>query len=167
VSDIGIVFPWWFTFGAALMIALPVTTAIMVGLGVVASRARRRGHARRLAGRKWSASIVAPFRLLGLGFGGWAVVSEIRKQIYEVRHYFTLDMAQEVDGIAFPAGTRVAVDEDEALKAAELPAGAMVTLRAAAWQGKLELSVANAAHGRITNGTLAASTASPAKWESG
>jgi hypothetical protein len=53
VSDIGIVFPWWFTLGAALMIALPVTTAIMVGLGVAASRARHLGHARRLTGVKW------------------------------------------------------------------------------------------------------------------
>ena len=171
VSDIGIVFAWWFTLGAALMIALPVTTAIMVGLGVAVSRARRLGHARRLAGLKWSTSVVAPFWLLGLGFGGWAVVSEIRNQIYEIRHYFTLDKAQEVDGIAFPAGTRVELDEDEALKAAELPAGATVMLRAAAWQGKLEFAspghAANAAHGRITNGTLAASTASPAKWESG
>ena len=30
MSDISIVFPWWFTLGAALVIALPVTTAIMV-----------------------------------------------------------------------------------------------------------------------------------------
>ena len=110
VSDVGIVFPWWFILGVALMIALPVTTAIMVGLGVAASRARRRGHARRLAGLKWSASIVAPFWLLGLAFGGWYVVSEIRERIYEARHYFTLDKAREVDGIAFPAGTWVALD---------------------------------------------------------
>jgi len=39
VSDVGIVFPWWFILGVALMIALPVTTAIMVGLGVAASAA--------------------------------------------------------------------------------------------------------------------------------
>ena len=128
VNDIGIVFPWWFTLGAAWMIALPVTTSIMVGLGVAASRARRLGHARRVAGIKWSMSIVAPFWLIGLSFGGWAAVSEIRRQIYEVRHYFTLDKAREVDGIEFPAATRVELDEDEALKAAELPAGAMVTL---------------------------------------
>jgi hypothetical protein len=163
VSDIGIAFPWWFTLGAALMIALPVTSAIMLGLGVAASRARRRGHARRLAGLKWSTSIVAPFWLLGLGFGGWAMVSEIRKQIYEVRHYFTLDKAQKVDDIAFPAGTRVELDEDKALKAAELPADATVTLRAAAWQGRLEFAAPvhapNAAHGRITDGTLAPQTA--------
>ena len=141
------------------MIALPVTTAIMVGLGVAASRARRRGRARRLAGLKWSASIVAPFWLPGLAFGGWYVVSEIRERIYEARHYFTLDKAREVDGIAFPAGTWVALDEDEALKEAELPAGETVRLRAAAWQGKLEFAAPahapNAAHGRITDGTLA------------
>jgi len=159
VSDVGIVFPWWFILGVALMIALPVTTAIMVGLGVAASRARRRGRARRLAGLKWSASIVAPFWLPGLAFGGWYVVSEIRERIYEARHYFTLDKAREVDGIAFPAGTWVALDEDEALKEAELPAGETVRLRAAAWQGKLEFAAPahapNAAHGRITDGTLA------------
>ena len=159
MSDIGIVFPWSFTLGVALMIALPVTTAIMVGLGVAASRARRRGHARRLAGLKWSASIAAPFWLLGLAFGGWYVVSEIRERIYEARHYFTLDKAREVDGITFPAGTWVALDEDEALKEAELPAGETVRLRAAAWQGKLEFAAPahapNAAHGRITDGTLA------------
>ena len=119
MSDIGIVFPWWFTLAVALMIALPVTTALMVGLGVAAYRARRRGQARRLAGLKWCMSIVAPFWLVGLSFGGWAVVSEIRRQIYEVRHYFTLDKAKEVDGIVFPAGTWVALDEDEALKEAE------------------------------------------------
>ena len=159
MSDVGIVFPWWFILGVALMIALPVTTAIMVGLGVAASRARRRGRARRLAGLKWSASIVAPFWLSGLAFGGWYVVSEIRERIYEARHYFTLDKAREVDGIAFPAGTWVALDEDEALKEAELPAGETVRLRAAAWQGKLEFAAPahapNAAHGRITDGTLA------------
>ena len=162
MSDIGIVFPWWFILSLAVMIALPVTTAIMVGLGVAAFRARRLGQARRLARLKWSMSVVAPFWLLGLGFGGWAAVSEIHKQIYEARHYFTLDRAQEVDGIAFPAGTWVALDEDEALKAAELPAGATVTLRAAAWEGKLEFAAPahapNAAHGRITDGTLTAST---------
>ena len=140
MSDVGIVFPWWFILGVALMIALPVTTAIMVGLGVAASRARRRGRARRLAGLKWSASIVALFWLPGLAFGGWYVVSEIRERIYEARHYFTLDKAREVDGIAFPAGTWVALDEDEALKEAELPAGETVRLRAAAWQGKLEFA---------------------------
>ena len=159
MSDVGIVFPWWFILGVALMIALPVTTAIMVGLGVAASRARRRGRARRLAGLKWSASIVAPFWLPGLAFGGWYVVSEIRERIYEARRYFTLDKAREVDGIAFPAGTWVALDADEALKEAELPAGETVRLRAAAWQGKLEFAAPahapNAAHGRITDGTLA------------
>ena len=106
---------------------------------------------------------MAPFRLLGLGLGGWAMVSDIRKQIYEARHYFTLDKAQEIDGIALPAGTRVVRDEDEALKTAELPAGATATLRAAAWQGKLEFAAPahapNAARGRITEGTFAASTA--------
>jgi hypothetical protein len=163
VSDIGIVFPWWFALGVALMIALPVTTAVMAGLGVAAARARRLGHARRLAGLKWSMSIVAPFWLLGLGFGGLAMVSEIRRQIYGARHYFTLDTSRAVDGIAFPAGTRVELDEDEALYAAELPAGATVTLRAAAWQGRLEFTAPahapNAAHGRIADGTLAASAA--------
>jgi hypothetical protein len=163
VSDIGIVFPWWFTLAAALVIALPVTTAIMVGLGAAASRARRLGHARRFARLIWSTSIVAPFWLLGLGFGGWAAVSEIRRQIYGVRHYFTLDTAQEVDGIVFPAGTLIELDEDEALEAAELPAGATVTLRGAAWRGRLEFAAPvhapNAAHGRIADGTLAASTA--------
>ena len=158
MSDVGIVFPWWFILGVALMIALPVTTAI-IGLGVAASRARRRGRARRLAGLKWSASIVALFWLPGLAFGGWYVVSEIRERIYEARHYFTLDKAREVDGIAFPAGTWVALDEDEALKEAELPAGETVRLRAAAWQGKLEFAAPahapTAAHGRITGGTLA------------
>jgi len=162
VSDIGIVFPWWFTLGAALMIALPVTTAIMAGLGVAAYRARRRGQARRLAGLKWSMSIVAPFWLLGLAFGGWVKVGEISRHIYDVRHYFTLDKAQEVDGIAFPAGTLVELDEDEALEAAELPAGATVMVRAVAWQGRLEfvapVHAPNAAHGRIGDGTLAAST---------
>ena len=69
MSDIGVVFPWWFTLGAALMIALPVTTAIMVGLGVAASRGRHLGHARRLAGIKWSMSIVAPFWFVELSFG--------------------------------------------------------------------------------------------------
>jgi len=102
---------------------------------------------------------VAPFWLPGLAFGGWYVVSEIRERIYEARHYFTLDKAREVDGIAFPAGTWVALDEDEALKEAELPAGETVRLRAAAWQGKLEFAAPahapNAAHGRITDGTLA------------
>jgi hypothetical protein len=162
VSDIGIVFPWWFALGAALMVALPVTTAIMLGLGVAAFRARRLGSARRLARLKWSLSVVAPFWLLGLGLGGWAMVGEIRRQIYEERHYFTLDQAREVDGIAFPAGTRVELDEDEALEVAELPAGTTVRLGAAAWRGRLEFTApahaANAAHGRITDGTLAAST---------
>lgn len=162
MSDIGIVFPWWFSLGAALVIALPATTAIIVGLGVAAYRARRLGHARRLAGFKWSAFIVAPFWLVGVGFGGWAGVSEIREQIYEARHYFTLDKAREVDGIAFPAGTRVELDEAAALKVAELPAGATVTLRGAAWQGRIEFAAPahapNSLHGRITAGTLAVST---------
>ena len=163
MSDVGIVFPWWFALGVALMMALPVTTAIMVGLGAAAYRARRRGQTRRLAGLKWSMSIVAPVWLLGLGFGGWVKVGEISRQIYDLRHYFTLAEAQEVDGTVLPAGTWVALDEDEALKEAELPAGATVTLRAATWQGRLEFAAPahapNAAHGRITDGTLAASTA--------
>ena len=162
MSDIGIGFPWWFTLGVALMIALPVTTAIMVGLGVVAYRARRRGQTRRLLGLKWSMSIVAPFWLLGLGFGAWVKVGEISRHIYDLRHYFTLAKAEEVDGIAFPAGTWVALDQDEALKEAELPAGATVTLRGAAWQGRIEFAApafpVGSVHGRITAGTLAAST---------
>jgi Kef-type K+ transport system membrane component KefB len=41
VSDIGIIFPLWFSVGLALLVALPVTTAIMAGLGVAAYRIRR------------------------------------------------------------------------------------------------------------------------------
>jgi hypothetical protein len=163
VSDIGIVFPWWFALAAALVIALPVTSAIMLGLGAAAFRARRLGHARRLRGVLWSTAIVAPFWLLGLGLGGWAMVGEIRNQIYQARHYFTLDEAREVDGVAFPAGTRVELDEDGALRVAELATGATVRLGAAAWQGKLEFAAPmhapNTAHVQISDGTLAASAA--------
>ena len=63
------------------------------GLGVAASRARRLGHARRVAGINWSMSILAPFWLVRLSFGGWAAVSEIRRQIYEVRHRQQLGFA--------------------------------------------------------------------------
>lgn len=163
MSDIGIIFPFWFTAGLALIVALPVTTAIMVGLGVAAYRIRRRDRTRRLTGLKWSAIIIGPFWLGELALGGWMLVSLIHANIENAQRYFTLDKAAEIDGIVLPAGTRVELDENRALKVAELPDGATVTLRGASWQGKVEFAepahAPNAARGQITDGTLAASTA--------
>jgi len=163
VSDIGFIFPFWLTVALALVLALPVTTVIMAGLGVAAYRIRRRDRTRRLTGLKWSAIIVAPFWFGGLALGGWMLVATIWGQIDEAKRYFTLDKAAEIDGVALPAGTRVELDENRVLKVAELPDGAALTLRGASWQGKVEFAepahAPNAAHGQITDGTLAASTA--------
>jgi hypothetical protein len=163
LSDIGTIFPFWFTAGLALILALPVTTAIMVGLGVAAYRIRRRDRSRRLTGLKWSAIAVAPFWLGGLALGGWILLSLVLDKIEGAQRDFTLDKAAEVDGVALPAGTRVELDESRVLKVAELPDGAAVTLRGASWRGRIEFAepahAPNAAHGQITDGTLAASAA--------
>ena len=160
MSDIGIEFPPFFIVALALVLALPVTTAIMVGLGIAWRRLRRRDPTRRLTGLKWGAIVVAPLWLAGLVLGGLWLVSEIEREIYGAQHYFTLDKAAEIDGIALPAGTQVTLDETRALQAAELPEGTTLTLRGAAWQGRVEFAMpANAPdgkHGQITAGTLAA-----------
>ncbi len=162
MSDIGLSFSPWFIVGLALMIALPVTTAIVVGLGAAAYRIRRRDRTRRLTGLKWGAIIVAPLWLVGLGFGGLMLVSEIHRHIEEAQHDFTLDKAATVDGIALPAGTRVELDDKKALATAELPDGATLALRRATWQGKVDFTAPahapNAAHGLINEGTLATTT---------
>ena len=162
MSDIGINFPIEFVAGLALILALPVTTAILAGLGVAAYRSRQRDRTRRLTGLKSSAIIVAPFWLGGLAFGGWMLVSLIYAKSEEAQRYFTLGKAAEIDGVALPAGTRVELDESHVLRVAELPDGAAVTLRGASWQGRIEFAepahAPNAARGQISDGTLAAST---------
>jgi hypothetical protein len=141
VSDIGLDFPPWFTVGFALILALPVTTAIMAGLAIAWRRHRRRAPARRLTTLKWSAIVIAPLWLAGLGFGGLLLVAEIRKQAENAQRYFTLDKAAEIDGVALPAGTRAELDENHALQVAELPDGATLALRGATWRGRLEFAI--------------------------
>jgi hypothetical protein len=163
VSDIGIEFPPLFVVGLALLFALPVTTAIMAGLGIAWRRLRRRDPNRRLTALKWSAAIVAPFWLSGLVLGGLWLVSEIEREIYGAQHYFMLDKAAEIDGVTLPAGTQVTLDEDRALQVAELPNGTTLELSGATWQGRVEFATPahapNGKHGQITEGTLAAPTA--------
>jgi hypothetical protein len=163
VSDINIIFPLSFTIGLALLLALPITTAVLAGLGIAWQRIRRRDPTRRLTALKWCAIAVAPFWLAGLGCGGWILISETQRAISNAQHYFTLDKAAEIDGIALPAGTRVALDDDHVLQVAELPDGATLALRGATWQGKIEFAMPantpNKAHGQITAGTLAAPAA--------
>jgi hypothetical protein len=161
VSDIGLNFPLWFTIGFALLLALPVTTAIMAGLAIARRRLRRRDPTRRLTALKWSTIVIAPFWLAGLGVGGLLLVAELRERAENAQRYFTLGKAAEIDGVALPAGTRVELDESHALQVAELPEGATLALRGATWQGKLEFAMPahapNGAHGQLTDGSLAAS----------
>lgn len=160
MSDIGLNFPFWFTAALALVVALPVTTAIMAGLGIAAYCIRRRDPARRLTALKWTAIAVGPFWLVGLVLGGLLLVSEIQRHIEIAQDYFTLDKATEIDGVALPAGTTVTLDESHALSRAELPDGATATLRGASWQGKIDFAepahAPDAKHGQISEGTLAA-----------
>lgn len=161
MSDIRIEFPAWFIVGLALVVALPVTTVLMAGLGIAWRRLRRRGPTRRLTAFKWSAAAVAPFWLAGLIFGGLWLVSEIERTIYGAQHYFTLDKATEIDGVVLPAATQIELDEKRALRAAGLPDGAMLKLSGAMWQGSVEFTMPihapNGKHGQIASGTLAAS----------
>jgi hypothetical protein len=160
VSDIGIEFPPLFAIGLALLLALPVTTALMAGLGIAWRRLRRRDPDRRLTALKWSTAVVAPFWLAGLILGGLWLVSEIEREIYGAQHYFRLDKAAEIDGVRLPAGTQVTLDENRALQAAELPDGTTLALSGATWQGRIEFAMPAHApdgkHGQITEGTLAA-----------
>jgi hypothetical protein len=160
VSDIRIEFPPFFIIGLALVLALPVTTAIMAGLGIAWRRLRRRDPARRLTSLKWSAIVVAPFWFAGLVLGGLWLVSEIQREIYGAQHYFRLATAAEIDSVALPAGTQVELGENGALQVAELPDGATLNLRGAVWQGRVEFAMPAHApdgkHGQITAGTLAA-----------
>ena len=98
---------------------------------------------------------------MGLGVGGWTTLSFILKQVAEAQHYFTLDKAVEVDGITLPAGTRVELDDANALRVAELPNDTTLALRGTMWRGRIEFAepshASNAAHGQITDGTLAVS----------
>src|SRR5215472_725800 len=160
MSDIGIVFPIWFGAGVALVSALPITTAILAGIGIAAYRIRRRDPSRRSNGLRWAAIIVAPFWLAGASLGALWLISEIQHENYGAQHYFTLDKAAEIDGVTLPAGTQVTLDESLALQGAELPQGATATLQGATWQGKIEFEMPgrtnHAVHGQIAQGTLAA-----------
>jgi hypothetical protein len=115
--------------------------------------------ARRLTRLKCSLIVVAPFWLLGLGVGGWTTLSFILKQVAEAQHYFTLDKAVEVDGITLPAGTRVELDDANALRVAELRDDTTLALRGTMWRGRIEFAepshASNAAHGQITDGRCA------------
>lgn len=159
MSDISFIFPFWFNAGFALIVALPITTVIMLALGIVAYRGRRRNPTRPRTALKWAAVVVGPLWLGGFALGTWILISMVRAQIDASQRYFTLDRSAEIDGVALPAETRVELDETHALRAAELPDDAVVTLRGAKWQGKIEFSepahAPNALHGQITEGTLA------------
>ncbi|HEV2187536.1 MAG TPA: hypothetical protein VGR70_10025, partial [Stellaceae bacterium] len=158
--DFGFIFDFLFIAALVLIFALPVTTAIMAGLGIAAYRIRRRDPARRLTALKWTAIAIGPFWIGGIVLGSLFLVSEIRSHIETAQRYFTLDKAAEVDGAALPAGTTVTLDESHALLSAELPPGATATLRGASWQGKIEFAepahAPDAKHGQVNQGTLAA-----------
>src|SRR5690242_21648692 len=121
MSDTGFIFPSWIQAGFALTIILPVTTSVVLGLGIVAYRRRRLDPGRPLAALKWTAIIIVPLVLGGLGFGASMLVGTIRARIDQAQRYFMLDRTVEIEGIALPAGTRVELDESHALKVAELP----------------------------------------------
>ncbi|HVH79178.1 MAG TPA: hypothetical protein VM782_07300, partial [Stellaceae bacterium] len=160
MSDIGIVFPPLFVAGFVLVLALPVTTVVVAGLGIAWWRVRRRAPYRRLTALKWVAIIVAPFWLAGLLLGGLWLVSEIEREVHGAQHYFALDKPAEIDGVMLPAGTTVVLDESRALQVAELADGATLDLAGARWQGKIEFvmpgQAADGKHGQIAAGTLAA-----------
>ena len=160
MSDIGIVFPPLFVAGFVLVLALPVTTVVVAGLGIAWWRVRRRAPYRRLTALKWVAIIVAPFWLAGLLLGGLWLVSEIEREVHGAQHYFALDKPAEIDGVMLPAGTTVVLDESRALQVAELADGATLDLAGARWQGKIDFvmpgQAADGRHGQIAAGTLAA-----------
>ena len=135
MSDIGFIIDFWLIAALALIVALPATTAIMATAGIAAYRIRKRDPAHPLTALKWTAITIGPFWVGGLVFGSVFLANEIRHHIEEARRYFTLDKAAEINGVALPAETRVELDSFHALKVAELPAGASVTLHGASWQG--------------------------------
>jgi hypothetical protein len=160
MSDIGLNFPLWFVFGMVLVFALPVTSLVLAGLGVGWFASRRSGRMGRVAVLKWSAIAVAPFWLVGAGFGLWMLTEELSDNLYQARHHSTLDTASVIDGIAIPAGATVLRAQDGALQTVDLAEGTTLAANGATWRGHVEFappsSTPHAGRGQIATGTLAA-----------
>jgi hypothetical protein len=160
MSDVGLTFPAWFDIALVLIFALPLTSLVLAGLGVGWFASRRRGRPGRTAVLKWGAIAVAPFWLVGAGFGLWALTAVLIDKIDWARHHSTLATATVIDGVDIPAGATVSRDDDGALQTVDLAEGTTLTTNGATWLDHLEFAppsdAPNGARGRIMTGTLAA-----------
>jgi hypothetical protein len=130
MSDVGLSFSGPEIFAIATIIALPLTTILLVILVW-----------RRIAGRGPRRALNAGIFVLGLLWVlpvGLFVVIWVDGLIEEMRaaqRHFTLTAERRIDGIVLPAGSEVMLDGYDRLESATLPAGAELTLDGVAWRG--------------------------------
>ena len=149
-------FPLWFILGMILVFFLPATSLVLIGLGVGWFISRRKGRKGAAKGFRWSVVAIAPFWLVGAGFGTWLVSEQLSEQAHWARNHYTLHTATVIDGVSIPAGTMVSRDDDGTLRAVDLPEGTTLTAGGATWRGHLEFSSpVNEPRGQISAGTLA------------
>ncbi len=147
----------WFVFTVLLFNALPVTSLVLAGLGVGWLVSRRSGRMGPMAALKWSAIAVAPFWLIGAGFGLWGLTVALSERSGPVSDYSTLNSARVIDGIEIPAGALVLRDHAGALQTVGLAEGTTLAANGATWRGHVDFAPPSGAPpAKIANGILAA-----------
>src|ERR1700757_2413026 len=136
MSDIGLNFSALDILEAGAIIAVPVTTILLVILG--ARRLGARGSTQR-RGRRWvlNAGIigVAPLWAIGAGILAWLLVDDLIEEMHAASRHFTLTGERSISGIPLPTGSEVNLDDYNRLVSVRLPAAATVTIEGTAWGG--------------------------------
>jgi hypothetical protein len=133
MSDVGLNLSVLDLFVVGAMIALPLTTILLV----ILFWRRIAGHGRR---RILDAAIVVLGLLWVLPVGLFAVlwVDALIEETRAAQRHFTLTAERRIDGVVLPAGSEVMLDGYDRLDSATLPAGAELTLDGAAWRGYIK-----------------------------
>src|SRR5713101_8327859 len=138
MSDVGLNFSALDIFVYGAIIALPLTTILLVVLVLGRLRIGRRGVRR---GRQWALNtgIIAVGLLCATGAGVqlWLWIDGMVDEMRAASRYFTLAAERTIDGIALPAGSEVRLNGYDRLESVTLPAGAVVTLDGADWRATL------------------------------
>jgi hypothetical protein len=164
MSDIGLNFSALDIFIYGAVIALPLTTILLVVLVLGRLWIGRRGLGR---GRQWAlnAGIVGVGLLWATGAGVqlWLWIDGMVDEMRAASRHFTLTAERTIEGIALPAGAEVRLNGYDRLESVALPAGVVVALDGASWRATLEfvpLYDANAlAPARIRAGELVSDAA--------
>lgn len=134
---------WQIALYGALL-ALPMTTIVLIALSIDRLRQRRRATQRRWS--RWLNNlgfiVVAPVWIVGAAIGLVLLVDGMIDEMHEASRHFTVTASRTIDGIELPPGTQVNLDGYDRLADITLPYGVTLSLAGGIWRGTIEFASA-------------------------